>query len=117
MREAEGFVLVYSITKKATYEEVQTLYQRILRVKEDEDSGVHLVLVGNKCDLTDSRKVSYDEGVELAKEWNCAFYETSAKEKINNLDPFYECARLIRDARVPITPVEEKEPGCNCVLL
>lgn len=119
MREAEGFLLVYSITKKATFEEVQTLYQRILRVKEDEDSGVHIVLVGNKCDLTDSRQVSYEEGAELAREYDCTFYETSAKTKINNLEPFYQCARLIRDARVPETDViEEAEPMCsNCCTL
>lgn len=68
-------------------------------MKEDEDSGVHIVLVGNKCDLDDSRKVTYDEGQELANEWRCDFYETSAKTKINHIAPFYQCARLIRDAR------------------
>lgn len=99
MREAEGFLLVYSITKRATFEEVQTLYTRIQRVKEDEETGTHIVLVGNKCDLDDSRKVTYDEGQELANEWRCDFYETSAKTKINHIAPFYQCARLIRDAR------------------
>ena len=119
MREAEGFLLVYSITKKATFDEVQTLYQRILRVKEDEDSGVHIVLVGNKCDLEDQRKVSYDEGKALACEWNnCDFYETSAKMKTNNLTPFYQCARLIRDGRKPVTTeTETSEAGCSCVVL
>jgi len=120
MREAEGFLLVFSITKRATFDEAKELRTRILRVKEDEDSGVHIVLVGNKCDLEDSRKVSYDEGQSLAKEWNCTFFETSAKEKINNLDPFYQCARLVRDARVPeIEPKEDdgKWNGCSCLLL
>ena len=42
-----------------------------------------MILVGNKCDLEDERVVGKDQGQNLARNWNCAFLETSAKSKIN----------------------------------
>ena len=42
-----------------------------------------MILVGNKCDLEDERVVGKDQGQNLARQWNCAFLETSAKAKIN----------------------------------
>eukprot|EP01083_Nonionella_stella_P068644 182461_1 len=121
MREAEGFLLVYSITKDVTFEEAQSLYERIMRVKEDEvQSAVHIVLVGNKCDLEDQREVSMEKALQLANQWNCMFYETSAKNKINNLEPFYQCARLIRDAESTKSPHDNKkikgQSSC-CIML
>ena len=119
MREAEGFLLVYSITKRATFDEVAALYARIMRVKEDEESKVHLVLVGNKCDLDDQRQVGIDEGRSLANDWDCPFYETSAKNKINNTEPFFHCARLIRDGEneEDVNPQPSKPTGCSCQIL
>ena len=54
--------------------------------------------MGNKCDLEDQRQVQTAEGTGLAKEWgeNSAFYETSAKEKINHEECFYAAVRLVR---------------------
>merc|ERR1712154_476106 len=98
MREAEGFLLVYSITKTETFDEIQQLYARIMRVKEDDEIQAPVVIVGNKCDLDNQRQVTTKEGTDLAKEYGCPFFETSAKTKINNTEPFFECARLIRDA-------------------
>lgn len=42
-----------------------------------------MVLVGNKCDLEAERVVGKEQGVNLARQFNCAFMETSAKAKIN----------------------------------
>eukprot|EP00484_Ammonia_sp_Unknown_P001396 CAMPEP_0197019990 /NCGR_PEP_ID=MMETSP1384-20130603/650_1 /TAXON_ID=29189 /ORGANISM="Ammonia sp." /LENGTH=196 /DNA_ID=CAMNT_0042447509 /DNA_START=69 /DNA_END=659 /DNA_ORIENTATION=- len=119
MREAEGFLLVYSIIKRATFDEVQALYARIMRVKEDEQSKVHLVLVGNKCDLDDQRQVTFEEGKSLAQDWGCSFYETSAKTKINHTEPFFDCARLIRDGEKAeaVVTKDEKPTGCACQIL
>lgn len=45
-----------------------------------------MVLVGNKCDLEEERVVGKDQGINLARQFNCAFMETSAKAKINVID-------------------------------
>jgi GTPase SAR1 family protein len=55
---------------------------QILRVKDTDT--VPMVLVGNKCDLSDERTVSKDQGSSLAKTWgSCTFLEASAKTKTN----------------------------------
>ena len=55
MRTGEGFLLVYSITSRNSFEEISTFHQQILRVK-DKDSFPVLV-VANKCDLEYERQV------------------------------------------------------------
>jgi Ras-related protein Rap-1A len=42
-----------------------------------------MILVGNKCDLESERVVGKDQGQSLARQFNCAFLETSAKAKVN----------------------------------
>ena len=56
MRTGEGFLLVYSINSRQSFEEILTFQQQILRVK-DRDS-FPIIIVGNKCDLEDEREVS-----------------------------------------------------------
>jgi len=96
MREGQGFLLVYNIASRGTFDELKQTYLKIQRVKERND--VPIVLAGNKCDLRDANKdqVSQEEGTELASSWDVPFFETSAKEKINNEACFYEIVRVIR---------------------
>lgn len=56
MRNGEGFLLVYAVTSRQSFEEIVLFQQQILRVK-DKDS-FPIVLVGNKCDLESERVVS-----------------------------------------------------------
>lgn len=95
MRTGEGFLLVYSITSETSFEELMTYYQQIQRVKDSD--YVPIVIVGNKSDLEDERQVSYEDGVNLAKQLNSPFLETSAKQAINVEDAFYTLARIVRD--------------------
>jgi GTPase SAR1 family protein len=55
MRSGEGFLLVYSITSRASFEEISPFYQQILRVKDRDSFPV--VIVANKDDLDDGREV------------------------------------------------------------
>lgn len=54
------------------------------------------VLVANKCDLAAERDVSTQEGQHLAQQWGCAFFEASAKTRVNVDEAFFEAVRLIR---------------------
>ncbi len=49
MKNGQGFVLAYSISSQATFNDLLELRDQILRVKDSID--VPMVLVGNKCDL------------------------------------------------------------------
>ena len=56
MRTGEGFLLVYSINSRQSYEEILTFQQQILRVKDKDYFPI--IVVGNKCDLESERQVS-----------------------------------------------------------
>ncbi|MCJ1369106.1 Ras GTPase [Loxospora ochrophaea] len=94
MRTGEGFLLVYSITSRQSFEEIMTFQQQILRVKDKDYFPI--IIVGNKCDLDGERQVSRQEGESLAKSFNCKFIETSAKSRINVDNAFYDIVREIR---------------------
>jgi len=55
MRTGEGFLLVYSITSRDSFEEISTFHQQILRVKDQDSFPV--IVVANKCDLEYERQV------------------------------------------------------------
>jgi len=95
MRTGQGFLCVYAITSRSSFDEITSFREQILRVK-DEDK-VPMVLAGNKCDLEDERQVSMAEGQDLAKSFGCAFFETSAKSRINVEEAFYQLVREIRN--------------------
>ncbi|KAG0358340.1 Ras GTPase [Podila minutissima] len=94
MRSGEGFLLVYSITSRNSFEEISTFYQQILRVKDKDFFPI--ILVANKCDLESERQVSTHEGRELAKQFSSRLIETSAKQRINVDEAFYNLVREIR---------------------
>jgi GTPase KRas protein len=113
MRTGEGFLLVYSITSRNSFEEISTFHQQILRVKDKDSFPV--ILVANKCDLEYERQVgmngesalisnvrtlyqllSFSEGRDLAKHLGCKFIETSAKQRINVDEAFSNLVREIR---------------------
>ncbi|RHZ76323.1 hypothetical protein Glove_199g44 [Diversispora epigaea] len=77
IRDGEGFLLVYSISSRSTFERVERFYDQILRVKDTE--SVPIMLVGNKCDKITEREVSREEGMNMAKRLKCEFIESSGK--------------------------------------
>jgi len=94
MRSGQGFLCVYSITNRGSFDEISSFREQILRVKDADK--VPMVIVGNKSDLEGERQVSEDEGKELAATFGCPWMETSAKKKIRCEDCFYELVREIR---------------------
>ena len=76
---AKGCFIVYDITNSQSFDDIIKWYEEI---KKSGDKGVSIILVGNKCDLENERKVSIEMGKNKAKEMNCPFYETSALSNI-----------------------------------
>ena len=94
MRGGEGFILVYTVTERRSFEEVRRFKEMIDRVRNYEQ--VPMVVVGNKRDLEHKRQVSTREGEAMAKDFGCPFFETSAALRLNVDECFHEIVRCIR---------------------
>jgi len=94
MRTGQGFLMVYDITTRSSFDEISSFRAQINRVKEDDQTPC--VLIGNKSDLETSRVVTTNEGADLARSFNCPFLETSAKARINVEESFFALVRTIR---------------------
>lgn len=84
-KNVHGVCLMYSVIDKRSFESRVKEFKRIdvtfwlKSLDENSKEGICKVLVGNKADLSESRKVSYAEGKALAAKNGLLFYETSAK--------------------------------------
>lgn len=94
IRTGEGFMLVYSITSRQSFEQVMTIQQQILWRKDKDYFPI--ILVGNDWEMEGERQVSKQEGQSLARQFQCPFIETSAKSRINVDNAFYDLVREIR---------------------
>ncbi|KAF7822250.1 ras-related protein RABA6b [Senna tora] len=92
-----GALLVYDITRRATFESVRK-WLRELREYGNQDMVV--ILVGNKCDLKESRQVEEEEGRVVAEEEGLCFMETSALQNLNVEEAFLEMITKIHDVTI-----------------
>eukprot|EP01091_Cochliopodium_minus_P002716 TRINITY_DN1256_c0_g1_i1.p1 TRINITY_DN1256_c0_g1~~TRINITY_DN1256_c0_g1_i1.p1 ORF type:complete len:143 (-),score=34.57 TRINITY_DN1256_c0_g1_i1:330-758(-) len=93
LKEGQGFILAYSIISRKSFNYLQEIREEIIKVKATDQFP--LVLIGNMVDLEDERMVMKEEGQNLAKEWNCSFFECSAKTRENIEELFYDLIQQI----------------------
>ena len=81
IKKADGVILMYDISDLDSFEAVDNWIKSIREIGKEK---LPIVLVGNKCDLSDDeRKISLKEGQDKANEFQIPFYETSCKDGIN----------------------------------
>ena len=83
-RNAKYVMIVYDITNKESFDNVKTHFN----AAKEAESTQKCILVGNKSDQAIDRKVSWEEGNEVAKATGMQFFETSAKESTNVEEAF-----------------------------
>jgi len=125
-RGAHGIALVYDVTHQASFDNIRKWIQDVGTYAEQ---SVNIVLIGNKCDLSERRSISTEDGARLAKEYGIAFFETSAKQDINVQEAFGHLVKLVSDrlfsegkggpgqgggssGAVDINAAGEKKKGC-----
>ena len=84
---AKGSLLVYDITNKKSFENLE---RWISDLKTNGDDKISIILLGNKSDLEDKRVISTEEGKNKAEFYNFAFMETSALNGSNIEKAFNE---------------------------
>ncbi|CAA7264727.1 unnamed protein product [Cyclocybe aegerita] len=119
VREGQGFILVYSIASRSTFDRLEIFRQSMRRVKRGDPI---FMLVGNKCDKTYEREVSKEEGAALARQFGCEFIETSAKTAQNVERLFMNLVRSLRQTRniepgAPATSKPPKKQKNKCVIM
>ncbi|XP_076816862.1 uncharacterized protein LOC143462538 isoform X2 [Clavelina lepadiformis] len=82
---ADGILLVYDVTDRQSFDDVP---EHFVRIKQQADDDAKVILVGNKIDINDKRRVGKQEGLKFAKERGLKFFETSATGNINVADIF-----------------------------
>ncbi|KAH0785312.1 ras-related protein RABA2a-like [Histomonas meleagridis] len=84
-RGAIGALLLYDISAALTFSSLSRWLQEL---RENADSNIVVMLVGNKCDLSELRAVTTEEGIGFAKSENLLFIETSARQSMNVQEAF-----------------------------
>ena len=87
IKKANGILLMYDISDKDSFNNIENWMETI---NENSGSKMSIVLIATKCDLKEDRKITKEEGEELAKKFGLHFYETSSKNNINIKEAFYD---------------------------
>ena len=90
-KEANAAVLVYDITRKESYEQIQEYWSN--QLKESAPSDIILMLCANKSDLINQEKVDEGEARKYANELGAMFCSTSAKNDYGITDLFLQIAK------------------------
>ncbi|KAI9504774.1 ras GTPase [Coemansia spiralis] len=104
-RGAHGIIVVYDVTDNETFGNVKQWLQEIDRYASE---GVNKLLVGNKSDLEDKRKVDVTEAKDFADSLNISFLETSAKDSTNVEKAFLTMAGQIKE-RMGASNVQQQQ--------
>lgn len=90
--EAQGAILVYDVTRKETFFELDEWLENLRTYCGD----IPCVLLGNKIDITNKkRQVTTEMGTQFAEERNLPFFETSASTGVNVEEAFRTLTDLI----------------------
>jgi small GTP-binding protein len=89
---SDGIIIIYDVTDKKSFDNVSIWMNHI---KENSESGVEIMLVGNKIDRTSERQVLTDDGQALSQKYGVNFMETSAKTGDNVESTFMKLIQII----------------------
>ncbi len=91
LTNVETGILVFDVTNRTTFENIRNFYSKVKKNSPE----ILLIIVGNKVDLIDKRKVKPEEGEKLAKELNSLYIEISALIGENADKPFNMLTHLM----------------------
>ena len=91
-RGAHGILLLYDVTNKDSFKNLENW---LIEIEKNAQEKVLKILIGNKCDLTDDREITTEEGKAFALRNGMEFMETSAKMNTNVTEAFETLGKLM----------------------
>ena len=119
LKSCHCVIIVYDITDRESFDNLKIWIDICNNYCEQ---NIIRVLVGNKCEQEDKRKVSYEEGKKFAEKHNLKFYEATyiTGKNINNIFfyPTYQIYEKIKKGEyeienVKVNHAEQK----NCIII
>ncbi|MFX1258831.1 MAG: Rab family GTPase [Promethearchaeota archaeon] len=89
---ADGMMFIFDVTRQSTFSNVKNWYNTTVKFGL---SGIPRVLIGNKIDLKEDRKIKKPHADHLSRELNASYFETSAKTGVNVNMVFQKIAGLV----------------------
>ncbi|XP_055954364.1 ras-related protein rapA-like, partial [Patella vulgata] len=91
--KSNAFILVYSVNDASSFDEVKIMREQIIAERDDEN--VPIVIVANKTDVLEDKRIISRVTAELlvSVEWGNGYIEASAKDNINIVGIFKEILR------------------------
>jgi Ras-related protein Rab-1A len=112
-RGSNGIVVVYDITDRESFDQVQHWMSEI---DAHASAEVCRLLVGNKADLNDKRAVKTEEGETIARQYGIPFLETSAKDASHVEEMFVTMAGAMKKKAGGGTPGPAASGGGNVAI-
>ena len=91
-----GILLVYDITNPTSFDH---LAKWLRLIQQHSNADVQKMILGNKCDLEEQRKIPKERGEAIARQNGVTFLETSAKENVNIEDAFFQLSEIILEKK------------------
>ncbi|KAG2354424.1 small GTPase superfamily [Suillus spraguei] len=117
VRDGQGFILVYSVTSRATFQRLEGFRRSMFKSSRCKPI---FMLVGNQCDKSYEREVSHQEGIALAQMFGCEFMETSARTAYNVELLFTNVVRALRQTElhsIASTPQKHNKRPIKCIIM
>ena len=100
-------IIVYAIDDQKSFDEIDSWLKDL---KEHSSPEIKVILIGNKCDLENFRKVPKEKGEQLKEDYGLEmFFETSAKLGTNIEELFVKAAKMLYEEYLKLESKNKKK--------
>ena len=91
-KSAQAIIILYDITQKSSFDHIRNW---ITEIDKFGKQGVLKVIVGNKLDLENNRKITKEAAENLALKYGVKLWEVSAKDNTNIEEMFLDTIKTL----------------------
>ena len=84
IKTADAILLMFDITEEESFKTISKWVESVNQVK---GKDFPIIMIGNKCDLEEKRKIKKEDGEKKAESFGFHYFETSNKTGINIEEP------------------------------